>query len=346
MTENPSETTVLVTGASGFIASHCIVQLLEKGYRVRGTLRTPSRADSIRKAIAAQVDPGDRLEFCTADLASDEGWADAVKGCKYVLHVASPFPKEPPKHEDELIIPAKEGAIRVLKAASEAGVKRVVMTSSLAAVLYGHVRDGSKTFDESDWSNLENTPGAYEKSKTIAEKAAWDYVDSLPEDRKIELAVINPGIVLGPVLEEDAGTSGELIRKLMKREFPGCPNLGWAPVDVRDVAAAHVAAMTTPEAAGQRFVCAIDHAWVRDMALILDKHFRERGYKVPTGKLPNFVLRLVALFDKTTRLAVHDLNQRQDISNKRIREVLGWKPRSLEDMVVSMGESMIQHGVV
>lgn len=346
MTENPADTTVLVTGASGFIASHCIIQLLEKGYRVRGTLRTPSRGDSMRKIIAEHVNPGDRLEFCKADLSSDDGWAEAVKGCTYVLHVASPLPKEPPKHEDELIVPAREGAIRVLRASSNEGVKRVVMTSSLAAVLYGHVRDGSRVFDESDWSKLETTPGAYEKSKTIAERAAWDFVESLPADKKVELATINPGLVLGPVLEKDSGTSGELIRKLMAREFPGSPNLGWAPVDVRDVAAAHLAAMTTPEAAGQRFCCAIEHAWVRDVALILDKHFRDRGYKIPTGKLPNFVLRLVALFDKTTRLVVHELGQRQDISNKRIKEVLGWKPRSLEDMVVSMGETMIKHGVV
>jgi dihydroflavonol-4-reductase len=345
MTQNPSETTVLVTGASGFIASHCIVQLLEQGYRVRGTLRSPARADDIRKAVAARVDPGDRLEFCTADLASDAGWADAVKGCTYVLHVASPFPKAAPKHEDELIIPARDGALRVLKAASDAGVRRVVMTSSLAAVAYGHPREKTN-FSEQDWSIVENTRGAYEKSKTIAERAAWDFVASLPPDRKLELATINPGAVLGPVLEKDSGTSGELVRMLMKRELPGCPRLGFPMVDVRDVATAHLAAMTTPEAAGQRYCCSADFAWMKDIANILAPRFRDRGYKVPTRGLPDFLVRLSAIFDKTLAMVVPSLGERKNIATEKIRRELNWQPRSVEEMTVSMAESMIKHGVV
>lgn len=342
----PLETKVLVTGASGFIALHCTLQLLQNGYRVRGTLRTPSRADELRNALEDRVDAGDRLEFVTADLSDDAGWAEAVEGCRYVLHVASPFPREVPKDENELIVPAREGALRVLQAAADAGVERVVMTSSLAAVLYGHVRDGSKTFDESDWSKTEEPIGAYEKSKTIAERAAWDFIENLPDDKPLELAVINPGIVLGPILTDDYGTSGELVRKLMLRELPGCPQVGWAPVDVRDVAAAHLAAMTTPEAAGKRFCCAIDHAWMGEIAQILKENFSGRGYRVPTMRVPNFVMRIVAIYDKAARLAVGDLGQRQDISNGRIKEVLGWKPRPLNEMVVAMGDSLIEHGVV
>jgi len=336
--------TVLVTGASGFIALHCILQLLEQGWRVRGTLRTPSREAHLREVVARHVDAGDRLAFAKADLSSDEGWDEAVRGCRFVLHVASPFPRGVPQHEDELIVPAREGALRVLRAAARAGVERVVLTSSLAAVLYGHVRDGSRTFDETDWSRTEGI-GAYEKSKTLAEQAAWEFARS-PEAGGLELAVVNPGIVLGPVLEEDYGTSGEVVKKLMAREFPGVPNLGWAPVDVRDVASAHLAAMTTPAAAGERFCCAIEHASMADIARILDQRFGPRGFRIPQRRLPDWLLRAVALFDKTTRMAVGDLGKRQDVSSRKLRDVLGWKPRGLEEMVVAMGESLIAHGVV
>ena len=344
MTRGHSDETVLVTGASGFIAMHCILQLLASGWRVRGTLRTPSRAGKVRETLARHVDPGDRLAFASADLSRDDGWQEAARGCTYVLHVASPFPREVPRHEDDLIVPARDGALRVLRAAAGEGVRRVVMTSSLAAVVYGHVRDGSRTFDEDDWSITEGI-SAYEKSKTIAERAAWDFARS-PEAKGLELVVINPGLVLGPILDEDYGTSGEVVRKLMRREFPGCPNLGWAPVDVRDVAAAHLAAMIAPEAAGQRFCCAIEHAWMSDIARILEERFAARGYRIPRRRLPDWLVRVVAIFDKTTRLAVHDLGQRQDVSSERVRKVLGWQPRSLEEMVTSMGESMIEQGVV
>lgn len=342
-----SDTTVLVTGISGFIAMHCALALLRSGYRVRGTLRTPSRGDAIRATLERELgEPvGDRLLFARADLMKDDGWSDAVDGCRYVLHVASPLPRTPPKHEDELIVPARDGALRVLRAATEAGVQRVVMTSSVAAVLYGHPRDGSRVFDEADWSKLTDDVGAYEKSKTIAERAAWDFVQAQPEAERLELVTINPGLVLGPVLDEDYGTSGEVVRKLMKRDFPACPDVGWAVVDVRDVADAHLAALRAPDAAGKRFICAIEHASMRDVAKILAEHFDGR-YRVPTGKLPDWALRLVSVFDKTARLAVGELGKRQNVSNQRARDLLGWQPRSLREMVVDMGESFVQHGVV
>lgn len=346
MTNETPKPMVLVTGASGFIAMHCILQLLQQGYPVRGTLRTPSRGESLRRTFANHIDANHRLTFVTADLMHDEGWPKAVEGCTYVLHVASPLPSRLPKDEDEVIIPAREGTLRVLKAAADAGVKRVVLTSSIAAMIHGYPRDGSKIFNEDDWSKTDDETPAYPKSKTLAERAAWDFVDSLPDDQPLELATINPGLVLGPILDEDFSTSGEVVRRLMRREVPGVANFGFAPVDVRDVAAAHLLAMTSPEAAGQRFCCALEFVWVREVAEILDRHFGPRGYKIPRRHLPDFLLRLAAIFDKTLRLVVGGLGQRTDISTERIRTMLNWQPRSLEEMVVDMGESMIKYGVV
>lgn len=342
----PADTTVLVTGASGFIAQHTILRLLEAGYRVRGTLRSLAKADRVRAVLAAHSDAADRVDFVVADLNSDDGWRDAVRGCRFVLHVASPLPAVPPKDENELIVPARDGALRVLAAAVAEKVERVVMTSSVAAVVYGHARDGSKTYDESDWSELTREVGAYEKSKTIAERAAWDYIDGLPDDQRIELVTVNPGLVLGPVLSGDFSTSGEVVRKLLSREMPGCPDVGWAVVDVRDVADAEVAAMTAPEAAGKRFVLAIEHASLLDIATVLRDNFSGRGFKVPTRKVPGWLLKLVSVWDKTAKLAVQELGKRQDVSHERATRILGWQPRPLDEMVTSMGESMIEYGVV
>lgn len=345
MMAKPSETTVLVSGAGGYIAMHCILQLLQQGYRVRGTLRNLSRADEVRKTLVGHIDAGGRLELVEADLFSDKGWPAAVHGCDYVLHVASPFPAQEPEHEDDLIIPAREGTLRVLRAAAAGGVKRLVLTSSMAAVLEGHGQ-GQHVFDESVWSNLDGKIGAYSKSKTLAERAAWDFVKSLPGPQPLELAVINPSFVLGPSLGADLRTSGELVSRLLRSEIPGVPHIRWFIVDVRDVAAAHVVAMTTPEAAGQRFCCAGQTCWTRDIALILERHFAGRGYRVPTREIPDFVVRLVAVFDKTVRLTVDALGKDDAISTERIRRVLHWQPHSLEDTVVDMAESMIAQGIV
>jgi dihydroflavonol-4-reductase len=336
---------VLVTGASGFVAMHCILRLLNNGYRVRGTVRDASRSERVMEALARQTDVS-RLSLVEADLSSDPGWEQAVADCALVLHVASPVPREPPKTADEVIAPARDGALRVLKAAATAGVKRVVMTSSISAVLYGHTRDGSKIYDENDWSKLSDDVSPYDRSKTIAERAAWDYVKGLPDRQRLELVTINPGVVLGPILDNEFSISGEVVRKLLAAELPGIPDLGWAAVDVRDLADVHIAAMTHPEAAGQRFVVAIEHASWQQIAQILARHFGTRGFKVPTRRVPNFVLKIVSLWDKTARMAVPELGKRQDLSCERARKVLGWKPRDLETMVVDMAESMIQLGVV
>jgi nucleoside-diphosphate-sugar epimerase len=336
---------VLVTGASGFIAQHCILELLRAGYHVRGTVRSLAGAERICATLARHVVIDGRLDLVEADLLHDEGWANAVRGCHYVLHVASPFPRGLPDHEDELIVPARDGALRVLRAASNAGVRRVVMTSSLAAVAYGHTPSDGRAYDERDWSNAQAEIGAYQKSKTLAERAAWDFVHALPPERALELVTVNPGFVLGPVLDDDYGTSGELVKKLLRREMPGCANVGWAMVDVRDVARMHLLALTTKAAAGQRFICAGKHAWMIDVARILDHHFGPRGYHIPLRRIPAWLLRVAAVFDKTLRLVVKEVDKRQDVSHERARSLLGWEPRGLEEMVVAMGESLIQHGI-
>jgi nucleoside-diphosphate-sugar epimerase len=281
-----------------------------------------------------------------ANLDDDAGWDAAVQGCQYVLHVASPVPAGPPKHPDELIKPAREGTLRVLRAAAKAGVQRVVLTSSTSAVIYGHARDGSKTYTEEDWSQLGPTVSAYDTSKTLAERAAWEFVNALPAASRLEMVAILPGAVLGPVLDKDFSTSGEIVRKLMTRAFPGCPDLGWAVVDVRDVAALHVAAMTHPDAVGKRFIAAIEHTPMGEIARILSEHFGPRGYKIPTRRLPGWILKVVALWDSAAALTVNELGKRQDVSNARARETFGWIPRTLEQMVIEMGETMIACGAV
>ncbi|MGD8326640.1 MAG: aldehyde reductase [Sphingomonadales bacterium] len=338
---------VLVTGASGYIALHVILQLLKQGYKVRGTLRTPAREAGIREALAKHGNFNDQLSFVKTDLTSDEGWDEAVAGCTYVHHIASPIVKEPPKNDDDLIIPAKEGALRVLRAAAKAGVKRVVMTSSVAAIVYGHNRDGSLTFNEDYWTDLSSSEmGAYERSKTIAETAAWEYMKGEGGAGGMEFATINPGFVLGPMLDADSGVSLELIRKLMVGEMPGLPKLGWAVVDVRDVASAHVAAMTVPEAAGKRFLCSQDHMWVEDIANGIRDYAKTKGYKVPSMKIPAFVLKIVGLFDKTIRMILHELGKRQDIDNSRIRQVLNWQPHDMQDTLKESVDSLVKFKVV
>lgn len=342
---------VLVTGATGFIAQHCIVQLLEAGYDVRGTARSTDRNAQVKAILAASVSSAtksnldDRFEMVTADLTSDEGWSAAAAGCRFVQHVASPFPRKVPKDPDELIRPAREGVLRVLRAATDAGVERVVLTSSLAAVTYGHARD--HVFTEADWSNVDGPRiGAYEKSKTLAERAAWEYVASRPAGSRPELVAINPGLVLGPLLSSDWGTSGELVKLILDGVYPAVPNVYFSMVDVRDVAVAHLSAMTVPEAAGQRFLCAEAGHSMREVAAILAERFAPLGFKVATRKMPDLAMRALALFDKTARLAINNLGTNHLFDTSSIRRTLGWTPRPLEEMVVSMAESMITHGVV
>src|SRR5215470_478581 len=288
---------VLVTGGSGFIGSHCILQLLAAGYDVRTTVRTLKREGDVRAMLKeGGGEPGDRVSFVAADLENDAGWPAAVAGCEYVLHVASPFPSTIPKHEDELIVPARDGALRVLRAARDAGVKRVVLTSSFAAIGYGHPLQ-SQPFDENSWTDPAGGDVApYVKSKTLAERAAWDFMSK--EGGALELASVNPVGVFGPVLGPDYSTSILLVKRLMDGAVPGCPKLYFGAVDVRDVADLHLKCMTDPAARNQRFLAvAGDFISIVQIARILKRRMGAAARRVPTIELPDFLVRLAARRD-------------------------------------------------
>lgn len=340
------DTLVLVTGASGFIAGHCVRDLLEHGYKVRGTVRSlkaPEKTAHLR-TMADRL--GGALELVEADLGSDAGWKEAVAGCTFVQHVASPFPAETPKDEMDLIRPAVDGTRRVLQACADSGtVKRVVLTSSVAAVASGHDPGEGKVRTEADWSNPDRS-APYQKSKTLAEREAWAFVQTLPPAQRFELAVINPGFVLGPVLNADAGTSNEVIRKLLAREMPACPHIGFAPVDVRDVATAHRLAMEHPQAPGNRYICAGEHMWIEDMAKVLAAELNPKGYRVPTGRLPYWLMWVIARFDKTVRLALDYVDRRELVSCEKAKRDLGWSMRPVNESIIDTGHSLIEHGIV
>lgn len=315
---------VLVTGASGYIAGHVVAELRSHGYLVRGTARRP-------------VEGLD--DVVTADLSRDDGWAAAVEGCDYVMHVASPLPDGTPKSDDELVRPAVDGTLRVLRAAEAAGVKRVVMTSSIAAVSAGHADGARRT--EADWSIVDRS-SAYEKSKTLAERAAWDFA----RESGVELVAINPGLVLGPLHNPAIGTSVQALYQLLARKVPASPKIGFAVVDVRDVAAAHRLAMESPIAAGNRYIVAGEHVWMREMAAILAEEFTPRGYRVPTGEMPTWVLRLIAPFDRTIRLALGFVGRRELVSADKAKRELDWTMRPVRDTLVDTANSLIELGLV
>jgi len=341
-TQTMANELVLVTGGSGFIGAHCILQLLEAGYRVRTTVRSLKREADVRAMLQAggAAEPGNRLAFFVADLEEDGGWPEAVAGCDYVLHVASPLPPSTPKHEDELIIPAREGTLRVLRAASDAGVRRVVLTSSFSAIGYGHPPQ-SAPFTEKDWSNLNGDVAAYPKSKTLAERAAWDFIAR--EGRALELSVINPVGVLGPVLGPDYSASILLVQRLMAGAMPGCPRLNFGLVDVRDVADLHLRAMTHPAAKGERFLAtAGDFFWMRDIATVLKLRMGAAAKRVPTRELPNWLVRLAALRDPAIRLITPELGKPKNATSEKARRILGWTPRSNEEAIVATAQSLVQ----
>ena len=335
---------VLVTGGSGFIGAHCIAQALLAGHQVRTTLRNVGRLDEVKGLVARAGADGAGLTAVAADLNADAGWAEAAAGCEYVLHVASPFPTAPPKDENEVVRPARDGALRVLRAARDAGARRVVLTSSFAAVGYGHPMR-AKPFDESDWTSLEGddiTP--YTKSKTLAERAAWDFVAR--EGGALELATVNPVGVMGPALGPDLSTSVVAIKRLLEGAMPGLPDFRFGIVDVRDVADLHLRAMTDPRAKGERFLAVSgEFMSLYEIALCLRARLGERARKVTTRQLPNWLVRAVALFDPMARQVTPELGKRKAASNAKAKAVLGWAPRSREDAVAATGESLLALGI-
>jgi nucleoside-diphosphate-sugar epimerase len=338
---------VLVTGGSGFIGGHCILQLLAAGHEVRTTVRNLSREAEVRAALkqGGAKDPGKTLSFVAADLEADAGWPEAVAGCDYVLHVASPFPATIPRHEDELIVPAREGALRVLKAARDAKVKRVVLTSSFAAIGYGH-DDRNTPFDETVWTAVKGKGvGAYAKSKTIAERAAWDFIEH--NGGGLELAVVNPVGVFGPVLAADYSTSIILVKRLMDGGVPGCPRIYFGVVDVRDVADLHLRAMTDPAAKGQRFLAvAGPFMSMLEMSETLRARLGDAAKRAPTGELPDILLRIMALWDGEVRQLIPELGKHKDARSEKAERLLGWAPRSAADSIVATAESLIALGLV
>ncbi|QLY29139.1 aldehyde reductase [Nocardia huaxiensis] len=317
---------VLVTGVSGYLAGHVVSELQQQGYEVRGTVR------SLAKSAATAHLTG--VELVEADLSSDAGWAEAVAGCRFVVHTASPFPPREPEHEDELIRPAVDGTLRVLRAAAVAGVERVVLTSSIAAVRIGRTHECT----EADWSDLAACD-AYPKSKTLAERAAWDFAAEHPE---LELAVINPGMILGPIQHGSGlSTSADVIRILLAREMPALPNIGFSTVDVRDVATAHRLAMELPQAAGNRYIVAGEHIPLRDMARTLATR-----YRVSTLAMPDFLVRLAGRFDANARSAARFLGREERVSAAKARRELGWTMRPFTESLFDTAAGLIDHGVV
>ncbi len=332
---------IAVTGIGGFLGRHIAAQLLRAGYEVRGTLRSLKKAKSVEAAIrSAEGVMGGKLSFVVADLLSDEGWDAAFSGVTDVIHAASPFPSSVPKDENELILPAREGTLRVLRAAKKAGVRRVVLTSSIAAISYG---SGRAPFSESDWTDVSGplaTP--YYKSKTLAERAAWSFA----RENDLELSVINPGMILGPILGTETGTSVGLVQSLMKGRYPATPNFSVPVVDVRDVAAAHVLAMTVPQAAGERFIVGGKALSVKDVANVLKRDFPAYAKKLPKFVLPNWLAGLASRFDPGLKLIVGELGRDARVSNEKARRVLRWKPRSEEEAIRASAESLIAAGLV
>jgi dihydroflavonol-4-reductase len=338
---------VLVTGASGFIAGHCILHLLSDGHSVRGTLRSPAGEAKVRAALAAAgVSPQAlrRLTFVSARLEADAGWSEAAAGCDYVLHVASPFPAGVPAHEDDLIIPARQGALRVLRAARDAGVRRVVLTSSFAAIAYGHASRRA-AFDESDWTDTD-APGlaAYPKSKTLAERAAWDFIAS--EGGDLELSVINPVGVFGPVLDKHLSTSVEVVKRMLRGGIPLCPRIWFGLVDVRDVADLHILAMTHPAAAGQRFIAAAGEAMsLTEVAKTLRRRLGDDAERVSTLEAPDWLVRQLGRISPMAAAIVPELGKIKQASHEKATRLLAWTPRSNEEALIATADSLVRLGV-
>jgi len=336
--------TVLVTGGSGAIARWCIIELLRRGYAVRTTVLDLAREPEVRGAIASEVDPGDRLSFSAADLLRDDGWAEATGGCSSVLHVASPFPPEQPKDPDDLIVPAREGTLRVLRAGVAAGVARVVVTSSAAAIAYTKPPSNG-IFTETEWSDPADPEASpYVRSKTIAERAAWDFMKN--GAGTTTLAVVNPVAVIGPVAGKDPSYSFQAISRVLTGDMPALPRLGFSFVDVRDIADLHIRAMTAPNAAGERFLGVAKFLWLADVAKILRDRLGSDARRVPTRNAPDVLVRFISLFDPSIRSVISELGERTEFSHDKASTMLGWTPRPIEDSVVDCAQSLIRNGIV
>lgn len=319
---------VLVTGGSGYIGLHCISLLLKEGYAVRTSLRSMKRKKEVQEALSDSIKNNERLEFCELDLMRDDGWDAAVKGCDYVLHVASPVYEKNMQDENSFIQPAKEGLLRALKPAVKYKIKRFVMTSSIAAITQGHE---DKEIDESFWSVIDENTLPYIKSKTYAEKAMWDYMNQIDETKKIEVCTINPSFVFGPSLTYDMGASNLLIRALLVGKLPALAKIQFNVVNVLDVAKAHILAMKSDSAPGQRFIVSEKALWLSDIAEIL----KNNGFKkVPTVVVPNFLLGFLSFFLKDIALFKDRLGKSQITKSDNAKKLLQWNPGFVKDAII------------
>jgi nucleoside-diphosphate-sugar epimerase len=313
---------ILVTGGSGFVGGHCIIALLNAGYRVRTTIRWPERESDVRRILAAGGAPARAITFAITDLTRDDGWAEAVDGCDYVLHVASPYPPDEPRHEDDVIVPARDGTLRVLRAAYNAGVKRIVLTSSFAAIGFGH--GTNRAFTEQDWTNLDGEGvTAYVKSKVLAERAAWDFTDN--HGGRTELTVVNPVGIFGPVLSQEPSTSIVPILTLITAGYEHMANISFSVADVRDVADMHLRAMTHPAAPGERFIACCDGGPItmRDAA---------------------FMLRDWTGVDDVIKAPI--IGDVRRPSNQKAKTLLGWSPRAIDEALLATAGSLVRTGLV
>ncbi len=333
--------TVLLTGISGFIAKHIAVRLLDAGFAVRGSVRSLDKADVVHDTVLAHVKDkasvGERLSFVELDLTDDAGWVEAMAGIDVLMHTASPFPLVQPKNEQDVIKPAVEGTLRALRAARTAGVERVVLTSSVAAIMEGNHPD--RPLNEDDWTDPTSpNVNPYSRSKTLAERAAWDFVAREAPDMK--LTVINPGFVLGPALDGDYGTSLAVIERLLRAKDPMLPRFGFTCVDVRDIADMHVSAIGIGESAGKRFAGVAGFLWFSDIARVVKDTNPDR--KIPTRVAPDLMIRMLGLFDPAIRTIVPMLGVRQEVDSSRARDVLGIAFRPLDEAVRDAAESVVR----
>lgn len=336
---------VLLSGLTGYIGSRIAVDLLRRGYAVRGTMRNAQKFERVRAAIAEHA-PVERLTVAEADLLDAGAWRRAADGVEVVLHVASPIAVETPKDPDEMIVPAREGTLNVLRAATEAGARRVVLTSSMAAIVYGLEASPPAPLTEARWTDVgvadDLTP--YILSKTYAERAAWDYVEATPGAP--ELVTVNPGAVLGPLLAANASASLAIVSKMLAGDFPGAPKFGFELVDVRDVSDLHIRALEAPEAAGERYLAVAGYRTVKEIGDTLKGVAPAYRRKLPKFELPDFAVRLLGRFDAETGSVLNELGKRREASSAKARTQLGWSPRPPEAAIAAAARDLIAHGLV
>ena len=329
---------VLVTGATGFIGLHCIQQLLEQGYAVNGTLRSMQRESEVRESLEKHSTLTENLSLFPVDLMSDEGWDQAMENCDYLLHVASPFVLSN-ETEEFFVKPAVEGALRALKFADKHNIKKVVLTSSFAAV--GDTFDGTTSFNETHWSDTSNDKMTfYSKSKTLAEKAAWDYVQE--NNVSFPLTVINPVGVLGPSLSDDVGISNSMILRMLNGSMPALAKIHIGIVDVRDVAKAHILAMKNDQSNGERFIVSEKEMWMSDIANVLNAN----GYKAPEKNMPNFLLKAMAMFKSDLKTISKMAGKQRDCNTTKAIDVLGWKPISAEESILAAAKQITDYDLI